>query len=150
MQVLNTLKEFFQTELKHDAQALTEHQRRLASAALLIEVATIDDQFDQSELDTLKCILKEKFQLTEEETQELSELAQEEREQATSTYQFTQLINQNFSHKEKFELVKGMWLIAFADGILDKYEEYTIRKVADLIHVPHSDFIKAKHLAGQS
>lgn len=144
--MLSKLKDFFQSEIKPSSESLTDHQRKLASAALLIEVAVVDNKLDQSEQDALQTVLTEKFQLTEQEAQDLYDLAKAERDQATSTYQFTQLINQNFSSEEKFELVKDMWLIAFADNVLDKYEEYTIRKVADLIHVPHSDFIRAKHL----
>jgi uncharacterized tellurite resistance protein B-like protein len=60
-------------------------------------------------------------------------------------YQFTQQVNEHCSVQDKFDLIAGMWRIAYADGELDKYEEYVIRKVADLIHVAHSDFIRAKH-----
>jgi uncharacterized tellurite resistance protein B-like protein len=40
-----------------------------------------------------------------------------------------------------------MWELAYADAELDKYEEYVIRKVADLIYVSHSEFIRAKTVA---
>ncbi len=62
-------------------------------------------------------------------------------------YGFTQLINQHCNPQEKFDLVTYMWRIAYADGDLDKYEEYIIRKVADLIHLGHGEFIRAKHAA---
>ena len=65
-------------------------------------------------------------------------------------YQFTQRINRYCSHEEKFHLITGMWRIAFADGDLDKYEEYIIRKVSDLIHLGHGEFIRAKHAARPS
>ena len=56
-------------------------------------------------------------------------------------------VNLHFSADEKFELIKHMWHIAFIDNELDKYEESLIRQVADLIYLPHSQFIKAKSLA---
>jgi uncharacterized tellurite resistance protein B-like protein len=34
--------------------------------------------------------------------------------------------------------------VAFADGHLDKHEEGIIRRVADLLHILHSDFIRCK------
>ncbi len=40
-----------------------------------------------------------------------------------------------------------MWQIAYADGQLDKYEEYMIRRVTELTYVSHSDFIRAKQQA---
>jgi uncharacterized tellurite resistance protein B-like protein len=42
--------------------------------------------------------------------------------------------------------MKAMWEMAYADGDLDKYEDYIIRKIADLIYVPHTEFIRAKSL----
>lgn len=148
--MLAKIKDFFQNELGGEETEksghMTEKRRRLASAALLIEVAVVDDEFDKKEMATLKAILQEQFDISAEDCEKLTLLAHNETEESTSLYQFTQLINQYCSMEEKFELVKGMWAIAYADGDLDKYEEYVIRKVSDLIHVAHGDFIRAKHI----
>lgn len=121
-------------------------QKQLAVAALLIEVATADQVMDSTELNALIYLLERKFSLPHEQLLELADLAKTEAAEATSLYQFTQLINNECTSAEKFELIKGMWEIAYADNQLDKYEEYVIRKVADLIHVSHSDFIRAKSI----
>ncbi len=121
-------------------------QKQLAVAALLIEVATADHVMDNVELEALIKLLERKFSLPHEQLMELADLAKAEAADATSIYQFTQLINNECTPPEKFELIKGMWEIAYADDQLDKYEEYVIRKVADLIHVSHSDFIRAKSI----
>lgn len=121
-------------------------QKQLAVAALLIEVATADHVMDGTELNALINLLERKFSLPHEQLLELADLAKTEAAEATSLYQFTQLINGECTASEKFELIKGMWEIAYADNQLDKYEEYVIRKVADLIHVSHSDFIRAKSI----
>lgn len=126
---------------------MNEEQRRLACAALLIEVAIIDNEFDSDELAALQTILQNQFGIAAEDCEALVTLAQSECEESTSMYQFTQLVNEHCSAEEKCDLVRGMWSIAYADGELDKYEEYVIRKVAELIYVSHADFIKAKHLA---
>ena len=146
--MLAAIKKFFELEIE-DASAgqLSEHKRQLACAALLIEVATIDQHFDERELRTMHKILQEKFSISEQECQELTELAQKEVEDASSTYQFTRLVNDNCDREEKFNLIKGMWSIAYADGELDKYEEYIIRKVSELIYLDHSEFIRAKQAA---
>lgn len=143
--MLAKIKAFFSAEFdpQEDA-ALSERQRHIAVAALLIEVATIDSDFDSNEFELLFDILRQQYELTQSELDEISALARQEREDATSLYQFTQLVNQHFSPGEKFELLRSMWSIAYADDNIDKYEEYIIRKVADLIHVSHSDFIRAK------
>lgn len=126
---------------------MNEEQRRLACAALLIEVAIIDNEFDAEEFQALQSILQNHFDIPAEDCEALTTLAQSECEESTSMYQFTQLVNEQCSQEEKFDLVKGMWSIAYADDDLDKYEEYIIRKVAELIYLSHGDFIRAKHLA---
>ena len=147
--MLNKIKEFFHNEIHchttgKSSAVLSDEKRRLASAALMIEVAITDNEFDQSELVTLQKSLREQFNISASDCEKLTELAHSEAQDSTSLYQFTSLINEYSSPEEKFDLIKSMWLIAYADGNLDKYEEYVIRKVAELIHVGHSDFIRAK------
>lgn len=142
--MLNAIKDFFRSELQGSNTGTTEEQRRLACAALLIEVAVVDQEFDHSEIQALYSILQNQFSISESECHELTTLAQAECSDATSMYQFTQLVNEFCSPQEKYELIKGMWTIAYADGDLDKYEEYVVRKVSELIYVSHSDFIRAK------
>lgn len=103
-----------------------------------------DHNFSDSELDSLGSSLQRKYSLSASEVTELAALARSESNHATSLHQFTQIVNQHCNGSEKFNLVKAMWEMAFADGSLDKYEDYLIRKVADLIYLPHSEFIRAK------
>jgi len=146
--VLASIKKFFEQEIEDPSSGkLPQAKRKLACAALLIEVATIDDHFDPREFAAMQQVLQDKFAISAEECRTLTELAQSEFEDASSTYQFTRLVNDHCSFEEKFALVKGMWSIAFADGHLDKYEEYIIRKVSELIHLAHGDFIRAKQAA---
>lgn len=143
--MLNRILSFFTAELSHeDGRGFNQQQRQLATAALLIEVAKIDHSLDDNEFAAMRQILAERFQLNPKQLEELTALAEMEQEQATSLYQFTQLINQECRPAEKFELLKAMWEVAYADGELDKYEEHLIRKVAELVFVPHSEFIRAK------
>ena len=124
---------------------LSSQQVRLASAALLIEVATIDQCFDDTEFNKLQLLLTQTFSLTDEEVNELVTLAEREASESTSLYQFTQLINRHCDEQQKYQLTCNLWQMAYADGTLDKYEEHMIRRITDLIHVSHSDFIRAKH-----
>ena len=70
--------------------------------------------------------------------------AEAQASQATSLYEFTRLINDEYDYDEKLRLIENMWRIAFSDDELDKYEEHLIRKVSELIYVSHSDFIRLK------
>ncbi len=148
--MLAKIKAFFDSQLADESGEMSEDRRRLACAALLIEVAVIDQEFDDRELKSLQSLLISQFGITDDECEALISLAHNESEDATSMYQFTRLINDQCSNEEKFQLLKGMWIIAYADGELDKYEEYIIRKVTDLIYMSHGDFIRAKHEARSS
>jgi len=74
----------------------------------------------------------------------LLQLAEEEIWKATGYYEFTSLINKGFTYEQKVKVIEHLWEVAFADAELDKYEEHMVRKIADLIHVEHKDFIDAK------
>lgn len=146
--MLSKIRDLFQSSSDTaEDPASVQSRQRLACAALLIEVAVIDNEFDGDELATLKDILHREFEIPLEEIDDLVTLAYNECSEATSMYQFTQQVNQHCSFEEKFDLVTNMWRIAFADGDLDKYEEYIIRKVSDLIYLGHGEFIRAKHAA---
>ena len=71
-------------------------------------------------------------------------LAEKEAGAATDCYQFTSQINLAFSSAQKVKLIEHLWRVAYGDGTLHKYEEHLIRKLADLLHVPHEGFIATK------
>jgi uncharacterized tellurite resistance protein B-like protein len=124
-----------------------EHQLQLACAALMIEVLYADYSVDQSEIDTLCTTLQHNFDLNKDEADRLIQLADEERAGATDYYQFTSLINEFYTQQQKRELVTRLWQMAYADNTVHKLEEHLVRRLADLLHVPHSAFIQSKHKA---
>lgn len=148
--MLSKISAFFERHLQPAGGAsapLSHSQKQLAVAALLIEVAMADHVFDEREMQSLKVHLQQKFSIAEDQLSELIDLAKEESADATSLHQFTSLVHQYCNPQEKFELLVSMWELAFADKDLNKYEEYVIRKVADLIYISHSDFMRAKSIA---
>lgn len=144
--MLRTIKEFFEQRLRpretHGEAA--EHALRLATAALLFEMTRMDDKVAEKEREAVRRAVQTKFALTDEETAELLSLAEQEAEGRTDYYEFTSLINDGFPQERKVKVVEYLWEVAFADGHLDKYEEQMVRKIADLLYVPHSAFIAAK------
>ena len=115
-----------------------------ACSALLIEVAYADKIFDESEIISLKESLKETYNLDNKIIDELISDAKKTVDDSTSLYEYTRVVNDEFTYSDKLELLSRIWKLAFADGNLDKYEDYLIRKISDLIHISHSDFIKLK------
>lgn len=146
--MLAGLKSFFSEFLETDSQVIDSMDtKQLAAAALMIDVATIDENFDESETQALISELRRQFELDSDTLHKLIDRARQESKDSTSLYQFTRCINDEFTQEEKCHLLLGMWRIAFADGDLDKYEEHIIRRVSELIYISHSDFIRTKQVA---
>jgi uncharacterized tellurite resistance protein B-like protein len=145
--MLESIRKFFDEYVfsSADEQVSTEHRLQVATAALLIEMMLQDDAEAEQEKQTVMIALREKFKLSISETDELYELACKERKQATDYHQFTSLIAAHFSQPQKIRIIEYLWSVAYADGVLDKYEEHMVRRISDLIHVSHKDFMQAKH-----
>jgi uncharacterized tellurite resistance protein B-like protein len=147
--MINKIKEFFNKKTE-EAEDNSHSVLNIATAALLIEVMTIDGNMDQEEMDSVKSNLSTILELADDEIQELIDLSQEEVSDATSLYQFTKEINANFELQQKLDLMTALWQVALADDYLDKYEESILRKIADLIHLRHSEYIECKTKARTS
>lgn len=146
--MLKSITLFFETRIVTSvasAKELAENELRIATAALLIEMAHMDDNVKVEELSKVLQILREKFFLTAEDATSLISMVEEERHQATDYYQFTSLINNGFNIDQKIKIIEYLWQVAFIDGELDENEEYLVRKIANLIYVPHKAFIAAKN-----
>ncbi|RMG31722.1 MAG: TerB family tellurite resistance protein, partial [Gammaproteobacteria bacterium] len=118
---------------------------RRATAALLVEMMRADFEKDPGERDRVLALLREHFALDAAAARALLELAEREVEEASSLFGFTQIVDRTCTPEEKIRIVEALWEVAWADGRLDKYEEYLVRKLADLLHVRHADLVQAKH-----
>lgn len=121
-----------------------ENRVQIATCALFLEVANSDDDFSIEEKEFIESTMKEKFNLDDKTVSELIDLSMKQTEKSVSLYEFTEIINQIFNQDSKFEILKNLWRLVFADGTLDKYEEYFIRKISGNLHMEHSDMIAAK------
>ncbi|CAN0598260.1 unnamed protein product, partial [Ectocarpus sp. 12 AP-2014] len=144
--VFGTLKKLFE-DPAGDPDHSPEQARRLASAALLMEVARADFTQDAVEEQAMANLLANTLELSEDDVALLMKTADEAVDGATSLYEFTSLVNDHYSYDDKRSLVQNMWQVAFADASLDKYEEHLIRRVAELIYLNHEDFIRTKQVA---
>ncbi|WP_428609442.1 TerB family tellurite resistance protein [Sedimenticola sp.] len=150
--MINKIKRFFETHLAPESSAMErdpQHALQLAVAVLLFEVAESDYRQHPDEKRALLAAVRSHFQLSTTEADELLALAETEHADATDYFQFTRLINQHYSPPQKVQLVEALWQVAFSDQQLHHYEEHVIRRLAELLYVPHDDFIAAKHRASQ-
>jgi uncharacterized tellurite resistance protein B-like protein len=144
--MLSSIKLFFENRLAITSIGTEKSEKNLqiASVAFLIEMAHMDNKVLPEERQKVIDLACKHYALTAEESANLLELAEEEVNKATDYYQFASLINKNYTLEQKILLIKYLWEIAFLDGHLDDQEEYLVRKVAGLLHVPHSTFVKMK------
>lgn len=109
---------------------------RLAAAALLVHVATTDNNFDDAERAKLAEVLSQRFDLGAEEADELIESAVRADLEAVDLYQFTSKLNGSFDEEGRKKIVEMMFQVAYADGSLSEFEDNIVWRAADLMHVP--------------
>lgn len=144
--MIASIKNFFEKNLAPASAGYDhDHKLRLSTAALMIEMMHQDANVTAAEVATVKRLIQRNFGLDEAATHELYELAERELKQSTDYHQFTRLISRNYTYAQKIRIIEYLWMVAYADRQLDKYEEHMVRRIADLIHVSHSDFMQAKH-----
>ena len=117
----------------------------MATCVLLIEVSKSDDDFDIEEQKKIKSLIQKKFKISHDKIESLFTHSDEKHNSMTSLFDWTEIINNECSYDQKCMIIGFMWDIAYIDGKIDKYEDLTIRKVADLIYVKHKDFISLKN-----
>lgn len=141
--MIANIQMWFKQHLETD-NSDSEHTIELATAVLLYEVMRADNKFEFLEQDSYRKQLEKHFSLSADELETLCQLSQSHAEDATDYQQFTRVINDRYTAKEKRALLDSLWAIAYADHELSPDEDYTIRKIADLLYIPHHQFIQSK------
>jgi uncharacterized tellurite resistance protein B-like protein len=123
---------------------------RLATAALMIDVARADHVFEESEFDRVLRLVESHFELTPEQAAELVNQANDKADDLVSAYEFTEVLHQHLDEREKARIVGLLWQIAYADGRLDKYEDALVLKISDLLYVSRGRVMRLKQDAAQA
>jgi uncharacterized tellurite resistance protein B-like protein len=145
--MLKALRTFFDEHLAapaNETRADAERRAQIAAAVLLVEVARSDQSFSDAERATVLGSVQRKFRLSPAEARQLIQLAEAQSLAAHDIYQFTSQIDATFPLDQKLRLLEELWRAAYSDSVLNEYEEHLIRRIADLLHLSHSQFIGAK------
>jgi uncharacterized tellurite resistance protein B-like protein len=123
-----------------------EHAK-LAAATLLAEMVRADS--DAKEIDRRAAIdaLRDLFAIPQQKAETLFEHVSHFDRRPTSYHPFVKVLNKVFSADQKRRLIEHMWRVAHADEEVHMYEDHLVRKIAELLYVPHSQFIATKHRA---
>lgn len=146
--MFKALSDFFDRHLlinDGSEPGVSEHRLQLATAALLVEMTRADYEVQAVEQQKILELAKHHFSLDAAETRDLVELAENEADRAVTLHEFTSLLNDHYNYGQKVHVIELLWEVAYADGEIEKYEDYLVRKVADLLYIKHRDFIAARH-----
>lgn len=136
---------FFEKNLaEKQGETDPQHALRLAVAALCVEMARADMQEKPDELERARQMLAQRFSLTDADAQALIAAGRSQSDQSVSLYHFTHLLNDHLDAVKKRTLLEMLWRVAYEDGVLDKYEDALMHKLAELLYVPLVDLIRAK------
>jgi uncharacterized tellurite resistance protein B-like protein len=116
----------------------------VATCVLLLEMAHSDGEFHDMEGLVVEDLLARKYDMPPEARKELIEYARRKSDASIDLHQFTRQINENFTAEEKMQVVRTLWRIVYADGVLDRYEDFLMRKLVTLLRLSHRQMIEAK------
>ncbi len=141
---MNLIQKLLGAKTPEDAGAEPQERIQVATCVLLLELAHADGEFHAMEETLIQNLLQQRFGLCGQATAELMDFARQERDASLDMYQFAREINRNFSIDEKLEILESLWRIVYADGVMDKYEEYLMRQLSSLLRLSHRQMIDAK------
>jgi len=149
--MIRSIKNFYNTKIAKGAEseATPENHMQLAAAALLFEVSRSDFSIDNPEREKIQELVQSQFDLSSDDAEVLTQLAEGQANKATSLHGFTSLINANWSMEQRVQLIEFMWRVAYADEHLDAHEIHLMRKIGSLLYVPQQQLVAAKLRAKQ-
>jgi uncharacterized tellurite resistance protein B-like protein len=145
--MIDLVKKFFgksRSDVSGAEKETTSYDVRVATCALLLEMAHIDGEFSESEKESIINMIKEDYDLSAEHAVALIEVAGEELKGSIDLWKFAKLINQNYSTDEKIQIIEMVWRVIYTDGKIDRHEDYLVHKLAHLLRLTHKELIDAK------
>ncbi len=145
--MIHYLKQLFNASNQRgseDYEIKNSQKLKIATCALLIEMANADDNFTNDERKKIISVMQKTFNIEREYVDELIELSEERIRKSISIYEFATIINESLSKEEKFELLKNLWRLIYVDETLDMHEDQLIKKIANTLNMEHRDIIAAK------
>ena len=144
--MLQLLKDFLNDVGVGDkpANRFSDNDYRLAAAALLIHVMSIDGQENGAEQDMLYDLLKRQFELDDDAVTELITAATAADREAVDLYGFTSLINRSLDEDGRRRIVKMMWEMVYADGRMNEFEDNVVWRASDLLGISQRDRVEMR------
>lgn len=143
--MLDSIKLFFKDLAggKHQ-DCFEDNDYRLAAAALLVHVLSIDGEVSSAERRKLHAVLKYRFVLDDETTEALIDEATVIEGEAVDLYGFTSLLGRSLDEEGRRRIIEMMWELIYADGRANEFEDNLVWRVADLLGVSSRERIELR------
>jgi uncharacterized tellurite resistance protein B-like protein len=144
--MLDLVKKYFSQNGRPPVSTGDADSKRIlvATCALLLEMAAVDDEFSDEEQDVILSILRNDHHLSLGEANEILNRAHAQRERSIDLWQFTNLINRYYPEEDKIRIMEMIWKVIYADGRLNGHEDYLVHNLANLLRLSHAQLIDAK------
>jgi uncharacterized tellurite resistance protein B-like protein len=118
--------------------ALSDHDPKLAVAALLVHLASVDGQVNDEERRAIHGALMDYYSLDEAAVDKLVEQAALRDAEAVDFYHFTSGLS-SLPDADRIEIIRMMWMVVFADKKNHELEDNMVWRIAELIGVSSRD-----------
>jgi len=142
--MFGSFKSFFQENVAPSDTGDDGDRLRVATCALLLEVAHADDDYSDGEVQTIMALVERRFGLTAEQAADLVHAADAERERSGDLYQFARLVNDSFTRERKLAVIELLWQVVYSDGALEAHEDALMHKMGTLLGVRHEELMALK------
>jgi uncharacterized tellurite resistance protein B-like protein len=146
--MINRIKKLFSSSQDASGQSeIVKHhpdELPLAAAALLVEAARLDEEYDEVERKAVLTVIQERFSLSNEECETLIEQAEIAQHEATDLYRFVKQFSVNYGQEERLKLIEMLWYVVYSDGELHPYESNLIQRIAGMLHVSDKERAEAR------
>ncbi len=139
--ILQTLRQLFSSD---SSSKNNEIDLSVATAVLLLEAATYDDEFVASEREEIAKILSKRFDLSESQVVELIETARGHRQDNADFFHYTRQIAEHNTPDQRFQFLVEVFRVVLADDVVTHEEDMFTRKLVNLLRLDRTTWIKAR------
>jgi uncharacterized tellurite resistance protein B-like protein len=146
--MLDRLRDFISDVVSkhgHETRVFDDGDYRLAAAALLIHVISLDGEPSEVEKRKLHALLEYRFNLDAGAANDLIVDATRAEGDAVDLYNFTSVIMRSVNEEGRLRIIEMMWELVYADGHVTEFEDNVIWRAADLLGISSRDRINLKH-----
>ena len=110
---------------------------------ILILFANADGKIDNNEKENIVEFIKSQF--PDKDASSLFNSLKVKSDDSISFNENINELNKKLSKSEKLDLLRTIWNLILADGVVDKYEENLFYRIGDLIYIKRTELNKIKN-----